>query len=58
MYSNKSQKNLKQIKKMNKDKISLIRKYTTDLFNFSDLLKVVIFLILKEDVYKLQQKER
>ena len=51
-------KNLKTIlKKMNKDKISLIENIQADLFNFSDLLKSCNFSDIKEDVCKLQQKE-
>jgi hypothetical protein len=51
-------KNLKTIlKKMNIDKISLIEKIQTDLFNFSNLLASFNFFDIKEDVYKLQQKE-
>ncbi|MCG3689090.1 hypothetical protein [Aliarcobacter butzleri] len=51
-------KNLKTIlKKMNIDKISLIENIQSDLYNFSDLLSSFNFLDIKEDVYKLQQKE-
>lgn len=51
-------KNLKTIlKKMNIDKISLIENIQSDLYNFSDLLSSSNFLDIKEDVYKLQQKE-
>lgn len=51
-------KNLKTIqKKMSMDKISLVRNIQADLFNFSDLLKSFNFFDIREDVYKLQQKE-
>lgn len=51
-------KNLKTIlKKMNTDKISLIENIQTDVFNFSNLLSSFNFFDIKEDVYKLQQKE-
>ncbi|WP_323586410.1 hypothetical protein [Aliarcobacter butzleri] len=51
-------KNLKTIlKKMNIDKISLIENVQADLFNFSNLLASFDFFDIKEDVYKLQQKE-
>ena len=51
-------KNLKTIlKKMNMDKISLIENIQADLFNFSDLLESFNFFDIREDVYKLQQKE-
>ncbi|KLE09627.1 hypothetical protein AF79_05645 [Aliarcobacter butzleri L354] len=51
-------KNLKTIlKKMNMDKISLIENIQNDLFNFSDLLASFNFFDIREDVYKLKQKE-
>jgi hypothetical protein len=51
-------KNLKTIqKKMSMDKISLVRNIQADLFNFSDLLKSFNFFDIREDEYKLQQKE-
>ena len=51
-------KNLKTIqKKMSMDKISLVRNIQADLFNFSDLLESFNFFDIREDVYKLQQKE-
>ncbi|QKF67829.1 hypothetical protein AVENP_2301 [Arcobacter venerupis] len=51
-------KNLKTIlKKMNIDKISLIENMQADLFNFSNLLASSNFFDIKQDVYKLQQKE-
>ena len=58
-------KNLKIIlKKMNIDKISLIENIQSDLFNFSHLLNslyieedLFYFFDIREDVYKLQQKE-
>ena len=39
------------------DKISLIENIQADLFNFSDLLESFNFSDIREDVYKLQQKE-
>jgi hypothetical protein len=51
-------KNLKTIlKKMNMDKISLIENIQNDLFNFSSVLASFNFFDIREDVYKLQQKE-
>ena len=51
-------KNLKTIlKKMNMDKISLIENIQNDLFNFSRVLASFNFSDIREDVYKLQQKE-
>ena len=51
-------KNLKTIlKKMNIDKISLIENMQADLFNFSNLLSSYNFFDIRENVYKLQQKE-
>ncbi|MGD9623965.1 MAG: hypothetical protein AB7U51_04840 [Arcobacter sp.] len=51
-------KNLKTIqKKMSMDKISLVRNIQADLFNFSNLLESFNFFDIREDVYKLQQKE-
>ena len=51
-------KNLKTIqKKMNMDKMSLIVNIQNDLLNFSRVLSSFDFLDIKEDVYKLQQKE-
>lgn len=51
-------KNLKTIlKKMNMDKISLIENIQNDLFNFSKVLASFNFFDIREDVYKLQQKE-
>lgn len=51
-------KNLKTIlKKMNMDKISLIENIQVDLFNFSHLLDSFNFFDIREDVYKLKQKE-
>ncbi|KLE08161.1 hypothetical protein AF80_10220 [Aliarcobacter butzleri L355] len=51
-------KNLKTIlKKMNMDKISLIENIQNDLFNFSKVLASFNFSDIKENVYKLQQKE-
>ena len=51
-------KNLKTVlKKMNIDKISLIENIQSDLFNFSSVLASFNFFDIREDVYKLQQKE-
>lgn len=51
-------KNLKTVlKKMNMDKISLIENIQNDLFNFSSVLDSFNFFDIREDVYKLQQKE-
>lgn len=51
-------KNLKTIlKKMNMDKISLIENIQNDLFNFSSVLASFSFFDIREDIYKLQQKE-
>ncbi|MFW2600659.1 hypothetical protein [Aliarcobacter butzleri] len=51
-------KNLKTIlKKMNMDKISLIENIQNDLFNFSKVLASFNFFDIREDLYKLQQKE-
>lgn len=51
-------KNLKTIlKKMNMDKISLIENIQVYLFNFSHLLDSFNFFDIREDVYKLKQKE-
>lgn len=51
-------KNLKTIqKKMSMDKISLVRNIQADLLNFSNLLESFNFFDIREDVYKLQQKE-
>ena len=57
MYSNKSKELKNYSKKMNMDKISLIENIQADLFNFSDLLESFNFFDIREDVYKLQQKE-
>lgn len=51
-------KNLKTIqKKMSMDKISLVRNIQADLFNFSKVLASFNSFDIREDVYKLQQKE-
>jgi hypothetical protein len=51
-------KNLKTVlKKMNIDKISLIENIQSDLFNFSSVLASFNFFDIREDEYKLQQKE-